>query len=112
LFIVDDFFFFITLHRWLLGCLIRCVHKFFDLYLGVYLYMQNMVEEIIWPMLAQESLKALGDFRLLFSRENFFIFLNKGLKYVPFILYIGSRYIDEYIKYFCKHLTKLFRFVQ
>jgi len=37
-FIVDDFF----IHyftQWLLGCLIRCVHKFFDLHLG-------------WPMLA------------------------------------------------------------
>jgi hypothetical protein len=36
--------------------------------------MQNLVEEIIWPMLAQESLKALGDFRLLFSKEKLYLF--------------------------------------
>jgi hypothetical protein len=28
-------------------------------------YMQNLVEESIWPMLAQESLKALGGLGLL-----------------------------------------------
>jgi hypothetical protein len=31
--------------------------------------MQNLVEETIYPMLAQENLKVLGAFTLLFSKE-------------------------------------------
>jgi hypothetical protein len=54
-----NFFHYFT--QWLLGCLIRCAHKFFDLYLRVslqyiyiyiYIYMQNLVKETIWSMLA------------------------------------------------------------
>jgi hypothetical protein len=73
LFIVDEFFF-ITLHKWLLGCLIRCVHKFFDLLLGVfllYISVQNLVDETIWSMVAQKSLKILGVLRLLFLGGKF-----------------------------------------
>jgi hypothetical protein len=35
--------------------------------------MQNLVEEIIWLMLAQESLKALGTLRLLSLGENIYL---------------------------------------
>jgi len=34
LFIIDDFFYYFT--KWLLGCLIRCMDKFFDLHLRVF----------------------------------------------------------------------------
>jgi hypothetical protein len=35
-----------------------------DIYIYIYI-LQNLVEESIWPMLAQESLKALGGLGLL-----------------------------------------------
>jgi hypothetical protein len=40
-----------------------CDVRYFDLHF--LLYMQNLVEKTIWPMLAQESLKALSALRLL-----------------------------------------------
>jgi hypothetical protein len=38
----------------LLSCLIRCVHKFFYLHPGDFfaIYIENLVEETIWLMLA------------------------------------------------------------
>jgi hypothetical protein len=40
-----------------------CDVRYLDFYF--WLYMQNLVEKTIWPMFAQESLKALGALRLL-----------------------------------------------
>jgi len=67
-------FFFHYFTQWLLSCLIRCVHKFFDLHLRVFMLcvcVQNLVEETIWSIHAQESLKALGALRLLSLGEKF-----------------------------------------
>ena len=98
-------FFPITLHNGYWVVLIRCVHKFFDLHLRVFMLyvctrVQNLMEETIWSMYAQESLKVLGALRLLSLEEK-----NYLLKWVfevrtILILYIGSKYIDEYIKCF------------
>jgi len=91
LFIVDEFFFY-YFTQWLLSCLIRCVYKFFNLHLGVfiyiYIYMQNLVEETIYPMLAQENLKVLGAFRLLFSKEKNYLFKQIFEVYTILILYL------------------------
>jgi hypothetical protein len=72
---------------------------------------KNLVDETIWPMLAQESLKVLGALRFSLGRK---IHLLRQVFEVCtiLILYIGSKYINEYIKYFCRHLTKLFIFLQ
>jgi len=68
---------FLFLPIFLLGCLIRCMHKFFDIYLRVvliYIYVQNLVEETIWSMLVQESLKVLGALRLLSLGRKIYFF--------------------------------------
>ena len=52
--------------------------------------MQNLVEETIWPMLAQQSLKFLGALRLL-SLGGEIYFLKRVFEVcINFILYIGS----------------------
>jgi hypothetical protein len=50
--------------------------------------MQNLVEETIYPMLAQENLKVLGAFRLLFSKEKNYLFKQIFEVYTILILYL------------------------
>jgi hypothetical protein len=108
---------FLFLPVFLLGCLIRYMHKFFDIHLRVvliyiYIYMQNLVEKTIWSMFVQESLKALGALRLLSIGRKIY-FLRRVIEICTIlILYIWSRHIDGYVKYFCKHSTKFFRSLQ
>jgi hypothetical protein len=59
------------------------------------------MEGTIWPIFAQKSLKALGIFKFFFSWK-------KNLLYSFYTLALDT---DEYIKCFCIHLTKLFRFL-
>jgi hypothetical protein len=67
------------------------------------------VEKTIWLMLAQESLKALGAFRLLSLWGEIYLLIKQVFDVcIILILYIESRHIDEYIKCFCRQLTKLF----
>jgi hypothetical protein len=68
--------------------------------------MQTLVEETIWPMLAQQSLKFLGAFRLLSLGGVYF--LRRVFEVCTiFILYIGSKHIDGYMICFCRHLSYL-----
>lgn len=48
--------------------------------------MQNLVEEIIWSMLAQKSLKALGTLRLFSLGEKIYL-LRRVFKVSPFSFY-------------------------
>jgi len=74
--------------------------------------MQNLVEETIWPMLAQESLKTLCALRLL-SLEKKINLLKRVFEVCTIlILYTRSKHIDGHIKCFCRHLTRLFMFLQ
>jgi hypothetical protein len=70
--------------------------------------MQNVVEKTIWSMLAQKSLKVLGALKLFSLGGKNFLRQVFGVCII-LILYTGFRHIDEYIKYCCKYLTKLFR---
>jgi hypothetical protein len=70
--------------------------------------MQNLVEKTIWPMPTQESLKVLSALKLFSLGGKNFLRQVFGVCII-LILYTGFRHIDEYIKYCCKYLTKLFR---
>jgi hypothetical protein len=106
------FFYYFT--QWLLGCLIRCVHKFFDLHIGVfllYIYAESGGENYLANVWSKK-LKALGALRLLSIWEKIYLLRQVFEVCTILILYIKSRHIDEYIKYFCKCLTKLSRYLQ
>ena len=69
----------------------------------IYIYiLQNLVEESIWPLLAQESLKALGGLGLLSLGGKYLL---RGVFEVCtiLILYIRSRHTYGYIKCCCRH---------
>ena len=61
--------------------------------------MHNLVEETIWPMLAQESLKALDALRLLSLGGKICLIKRVFVLCTIIILYIKSRPIDEYIMF-------------
>jgi len=63
------------------------------------LYMHNLVEETIWSMLAQESLKALDALRLLSLGGKICLIKRVFALCTIIILYIKSRPIDEYIMF-------------
>jgi hypothetical protein len=74
--------------------------------------MHNLMEKTIWPMFAQKNLKALGALRLFSLRGKIYLLKQVFEVCTIFILYIGFKHIDRYIKYFCRHLTKLFMSLQ
>ena len=59
----------------------------------LYIYIYNLVEETIWSMLAQESLKALGALRLLSLEGKIYIIRRVFEVCTILILYTKSRHI-------------------
>jgi hypothetical protein len=102
-----------------LGCLIRCMYKFFYLHVGVFICVCVCVcvwriwwRKLFGQCLSKKSLKALGALRLFSFRKKNYLLRWVFKICIILILYIRSKQIDRYIKYFCKHLTKLFRSLQ
>ena len=97
------------------------MHKFFYLHIGVffviyiYIYIYIYIEsdgENYLARVCSRKLKALGALKLLFIWRKIYLLKRVFEVCIILILYIKFKHIDEYIKYFCKYLTKLSRSLQ